>query len=94
MQKRQKYKEQEDKYSPPLLSELNSKDGYKKKPQLKEINQIYNDQEEEDLKRELMFKIDLLKKSYPNSSVPDFSIHSDYQTMKKIKSYTRKNILL
>jgi hypothetical protein len=90
----EKYKEQEDKYSPPLLSELNSKDGYKKKPQLKEINQIYNDQEEEDLKRELMFKIDLLKKSYPNSSVPDFSIHSDYQTMKKTYDSTVRRLTL
>ena len=42
-----------------------------------------NEQDDEDAKREIMFKFDLLKKSYPNSTVPEFSIHTEYSTMKK-----------
>ena len=37
-----------------------------------------------------MFKIDLLKKSYPNAMIPEFSIHSDYNTMKKTKGCHEK----
>ena len=41
-----------------------------------------------------MFKIDLLKKSYPNSSIPEFSIHSDYNTMKKTYDSTVRRLSL
>lgn len=37
---------------------------------------------EDDLKRELLFRFDLLKKNYPNLDVPDVSVYSDYRTMK------------
>lgn len=69
---------------PPTLAELEAQGGYTRKKDLRDINHItMNEQEEEDAKRELMFKFDLLKKSYPNALIPDFSIHSDYDSMKK-----------
>ena len=80
---------------PPTLAEIESRGGYIRKKELRDINQTnYNDQQEEDLKRELMFKIDLLKKSYPNSHIPEFSIHSDYQTMKKTYDSTVRRLSL
>lgn len=48
-----------------------------------------NDIEEDDKKREILFKFDLLRKSYPqaNGTIPEFTVHSDYNTM--LKEYNR-----
>lgn len=74
----------EDEQIPPSLAELEAKGGYKRKRELRDINQVsYNEQEEEDLKREIMFKFEILKKKYPTVLIPEFSIHSDYNNMKK-----------
>jgi hypothetical protein len=37
--------------------------------------------EDEDLKREMLFKFDLLRKSYKDQNIPTFTIHSDYKMM-------------
>lgn len=89
------YKKTNDLDMPPTLAEIESRGGYIRKKELIDINHNnYNDQQEEDLKRELMFKIDLLKKSYPGSHIPEFSIHSDYQTMKKTYDSTVRRLSL
>ena len=89
------YRKNNDIEMPPTLAEIESRGGYVRKKELRDINQTnYSDQQEEDLKRELMFKIDLLKKSYPNSHIPEFSIHSDYQTMKKTYDSTVRRLSL
>jgi len=68
----------------PTLAELQQQGAYVKENHLPNINQVnMGEQDIEDKKRELLFKFELLKKSYPNTSVPEFSIHSDHQTMQK-----------
>ena len=81
---------------PPLLSELEAKGGYnnQKPTEYKEIFNTRALEEEEDLKRELIFKIELLKKSYPNAIIPEFSIHSDFTSMKKTYDSTVRRLSL
>ena len=70
--------------SAPTLAELEKQGGYIPKKELRDINQTsMNEQKEEDLKRELLFKFDLLRKSYPTSIIPEYNIHTDIQTMQK-----------
>ena len=75
---------QDDDYTNvPRLSDL-ERDGKiqntKVIPNMGQIDQI-TAEEEEDLKRELLFKFELLKKSYKNIEVPEFSIHSNVKQM-------------
>jgi hypothetical protein len=64
----------------PKLSDL----PYQQKKNVPNIDQMpdpFSPEEEEDLKRELLFKFELLKKSYKNIDIPEFSIHSPLKKM-------------
>lgn len=68
----------------PTLAELEAKGGYQFKKELRDVNNITREEKDEiDLKRELLFKFELLKKSYPLAVIQEFSIHSDYNDMLK-----------
>ena len=70
--------------SAPTLLELEKQGGYVPRKELRDINQTtVNEQKEEDSKRELLFKFDLLRKSYPTSIIPEYNIHTDITTMQK-----------
>lgn len=89
------YSVKKEKNIPPSLAELEANGGYIRKPILRDINNIsHSEQEEEDLKREIMFKIELLKKSYPTATIPEFSIHSNYKSMKKTYDDTVRRLSL
>lgn len=69
---------------PPSLKELEAQGNYKRKQELRDITHVsYNEQEEEDKKREIKFKFEILQKKYPNMAIPEFSVISDYSTMEK-----------
>ena len=69
--------------SPPTLNELENRGTVKREKHFPDMSrQAYENEDEEDLKREMLFKFDLLKKSYGNNEhIPEFTIHSDYRTM-------------
>lgn len=83
----QQHHTKEEFKEPPSLAELQANGLYKgthtkHNAQLKDLNGgNYNEQEIDNKKREILFKFDLLKKSYPFSNIQDFSIHSDLQSM-------------
>ena len=80
---------------PPSLAELEATGGYARKQHLRDINVVSrNEHEEEDLKREMLFKFDLLKKSYPNGIIPEYTIHTDYNSMKKSYDDTVRRLSL
>ena len=53
-----------------------------------------NTSEEEDQKRELLFKFEILRKSYPNTEIPMFSMHNDFATMNKQYEYIIRKVQL
>lgn len=65
---------------PPTLNELKNRGVYTRKniP----VNLAYTEDDSEDLKRELLFKFDILRKTYPTADIPEFTIHSNYEMMK------------
>jgi hypothetical protein len=80
----------------PTLTELEQKGFYHRDLEFRNINNVTGEYEEEDKKRELMFKFDLLKKSYPASStmLPEYSIHSDLKEMQKAYEDSVKRLSL
>ena len=62
----------------PKLSEINNGSFIPKKI-IEDLD--YSKDDEEDLKRELLFKIEILKKKYKSINFPEFNIHTDYKLM-------------
>ena len=79
--------------TPPTLDQLKQTGAYRAPKIIKELAGD-DDDDDEDKKRELLFKFDLLKKSYKGSHVPEFSIHSDYKTMESTYEHTVKKLSL
>lgn len=69
--------------SPPRLSDLQHAGMLKTNRAIPNLDHLENQEEEdeEDKKRELLFKFELLKKSYKNVNIPEFTIHSSLKKM-------------
>ena len=80
--------------TPPTLDQLR-KTGQYADPQIaREVHDAVNVEEEEDKKREILFKFDLLRKSYKGAEIPDYNIHSDLKLMQKSYEVTVKRLSL
>lgn len=90
--KRESIKRENEPPRPPRLSEIANGTHMPKKISEDLDYSLKNLADEEDLKRELMFKFDLLKRSYKSSSIPEFTIHSDYKTMSKSYDSTIRQV--
>jgi hypothetical protein len=70
----------------PSFAELAAAGSFVPRKELRDINNIsVTEKQDEDSKRELLFKFELLRKSYPKASIPVYTVHTEYQTM--INSY-------
>ena len=68
----------------PTLKEIEETNGLKTNRNLRNLNSPDpNEISDEDAKREILFKFDLLRKSYPASSIPEYSIHTDLYVMQR-----------
>ena len=67
----------------PSYAELEAQGAYVPRQELRELSTPPKEIErnQDDMKRELLFKFELLRKSYPDSSIPEYSVHTDYNSM-------------
>lgn len=67
----------------PSYAELEAQGAYVPRQELRDISAPIKemDRNTDDMKRELLFKFELLRKSYPESSIPEYSVHTDYKSM-------------
>lgn len=90
--KRDKYSRQRDRNGhsiskaetalPPTFAELEAQGAYVPRKELRDINNVSTvEQNQDDLKRELLFKFELLRRSYPKSTIPEYSVHTEYKVM-------------
>lgn len=81
--------------NPPTLNDLAKSGQIARRKEMMDVGHItMNDQERDDAKRELLFKFELLKKSYKTDNIPEFSVHSDYDTMKRTYESTVRTLSL
>jgi hypothetical protein len=95
MSKSQKYAKILNESMPPKLSELEEKGEINTRKTIPNLDRIYHTEDEEDeLKRELLFKFELLRKSYKMNDIPDFNIHSDLKQMSRSYESTLRRVSL
>ena len=87
-------------YDAPRLSELEQTGQIRRDREIPDFTYSRPDpmsqEEQDELKRDILFKFELLKKSYKNVPVeiPDFTMHSDYESMKRAYDSTVRRVSL
>ena len=78
---------------PPSLSDLERSGKLSIKREPEEISTM-TEQDQEDAKREYLYKFEILQKSYKHAKIPEFTIHSDFQTIKRTYESTLRMLTL
>lgn len=89
-------------YEAPKLSDLEQAGQIRRDKQIPDFtnggfhSNPLSEEEQDDLKRDILFKFELLKKSYKNVpiEIPDFTMHSDYDNMKRAYDSTVRRVSL
>lgn len=83
---------------PPRLADLQKTGEYVDTNRvIPDLARVYNksDEEEEELKREILFKFDILRKAYKQFEIPDhFTLHTDIKTLTRAYEHTLRRISL
>ena len=82
--------------NPPKLSELERTGEVHAKKVIPNIGgyESHSIEQEDELKRELLYKYDILRRSYRHLDIPEFSMHSDYRNMNRTYESTLRRISL
>jgi hypothetical protein len=84
--------------APPRLADLKKTGEYvdSGKSHTPDLHRIYSksSQEEEEIKREILFKFEILKKSYRNIDIPNFTVHTDLPTLSRAYENTLRRVSL
>jgi hypothetical protein len=84
--------------APPRLADLKKTGEYvdSGKSHTPDLHRIYSksSQEEEEIKREILFKFEILKKSYRNIDIPNFTVHTDLPTLSRAYDNTLRRVSL
>jgi hypothetical protein len=78
---------------PPKLSELEQRGEVRTKKTIPNMSS-QSIEEEDELKRELLYKFELVKRSYKNVDIPEFNMHSDYKNMNRTYENTLRRVSL
>ena len=80
--------------APPKLSDLERQGEIRNNTTMPNLDRMYATEDEEDeMKRELLFKFELLKKAY-KTDIPDFNVHSDLKQMSRSYESTLRRVSL
>jgi len=79
---------------PPTLAQLQQRGEVRRNQVMPTFDTALNQEEEDEMKRELLFKFEILKKKYKHASIPDFSVHSDLTSMQRTYDNTVRHISL
>lgn len=83
---------------PPRLADLKKTGEYvdQQRGHVPDLHRMYSKsvEEEEELKRELLFKFEILKKSYRHLEIPNYTIHTDLRTLTRAYENTLRRVSL
>lgn len=79
---------------PESVSNANENEFKFNKTTMNKIPIMEKTDDDDDQKRELLFKFEILRKSYPNTEIPCFSMHNDFTTMNKQYQYIIRKVQL